>query len=123
MIRRPPRSTRTDTLFPYTTLFRSVARAMREESGVLPVVLAGDFERLWPASDRTARIGVRAGQFHATTGYSLAHAVRTASALPAPVDRSDLADVLRARAAASWTQIGSAHHELQTLTRISYAGF
>src|SRR3546814_3710974 len=27
MIRRPPRSTRTDTLFPYTTLFRSTARA------------------------------------------------------------------------------------------------
>src|SRR3546814_8640995 len=26
MIRRPPRSTRTDTLFPYTTLFRSIAR-------------------------------------------------------------------------------------------------
>src|SRR3546814_12331763 len=26
MIRRPPRSTRTDTLFPYTTLFRSVER-------------------------------------------------------------------------------------------------
>src|SRR3546814_5389385 len=28
MIRRPPRSTRTDTLFPYTTLFRSVAAAI-----------------------------------------------------------------------------------------------
>src|SRR3546814_10350783 len=27
MIRRPPRSTRTDTLFPYTTLFRSVIGA------------------------------------------------------------------------------------------------
>src|SRR3546814_21195602 len=27
MIRRPPRSTRTDTLFPYTTLFRSLERA------------------------------------------------------------------------------------------------
>src|SRR3546814_16490775 len=27
MLRRPPRSTRTDTLFPYTTLFRSVASA------------------------------------------------------------------------------------------------
>src|SRR3546814_15407719 len=27
MIRRPPRSTRTDTLFPYTTLFRSAAAA------------------------------------------------------------------------------------------------
>src|SRR3546814_20434633 len=26
MIRRPPRSTRTDTLVPYTTLFRSIAR-------------------------------------------------------------------------------------------------
>src|SRR3546814_1610069 len=29
MIRRPPRSTRTDTLFPYTTLFRSLASAER----------------------------------------------------------------------------------------------
>src|SRR3546814_10578393 len=28
MIRRPPRSTRPDTLFPYTTLFRSVCRAV-----------------------------------------------------------------------------------------------
>src|SRR3546814_20210742 len=28
MIRRPPRSTRTDTLFPYTTLFRSVGRRL-----------------------------------------------------------------------------------------------
>src|SRR3546814_2863679 len=30
MIRRPPRSTRTDTLFPYTTLFRSMA--LREDA-------------------------------------------------------------------------------------------
>src|SRR3546814_19696671 len=29
MIRRPPRSTRTDTLFPYTTLFRSIDRFLR----------------------------------------------------------------------------------------------
>src|SRR3546814_938126 len=29
MIRRPPRSTRTDTLFPYTTLFRSLGDARR----------------------------------------------------------------------------------------------
>src|SRR3546814_19941951 len=29
MIRRPPRSTRTDTLFPYTTLFRSDGNAQR----------------------------------------------------------------------------------------------
>src|SRR3546814_19748839 len=29
MLRQPPRSTRTDTLFPYTALFRSVAQATR----------------------------------------------------------------------------------------------
>src|SRR3546814_1975746 len=34
MIRRPPRSTRTDTLFPYTTLFRS------------PTVIEGDYFRV-----------------------------------------------------------------------------
>src|SRR3546814_15376771 len=33
MIRRPPRSTRTDTLFPYTTLFRSAAAVAVEASG------------------------------------------------------------------------------------------
>src|SRR3546814_858817 len=32
MIRRPPRSTRTDTLFPYTTLFRSDGQRIRLES-------------------------------------------------------------------------------------------
>src|SRR3546814_3594654 len=32
MIRRPPRSTRTDTRFPYTTLFRSCYEAIREVS-------------------------------------------------------------------------------------------
>src|SRR3546814_3972320 len=33
MIRRPPRSTRTDTLFPYTTLFRSEATPRQVEIG------------------------------------------------------------------------------------------
>src|SRR3546814_20333289 len=33
MIRRPPRSTRTDTLFPYTTLFRSVQDAGQHLTG------------------------------------------------------------------------------------------
>src|SRR3546814_9577561 len=32
MIRRPPRSTRTDTLFPYTTLFRSVRTDQRDDA-------------------------------------------------------------------------------------------
>src|SRR3546814_17227349 len=34
MIRRPPRSTRTDTLFPHTTLFRSRGREEEAEIGV-----------------------------------------------------------------------------------------
>src|SRR3546814_11569910 len=34
MIRRPPRSTRTDTLFPYTTLFRSVQRFTSNDGSV-----------------------------------------------------------------------------------------
>src|SRR3546814_16156527 len=40
MIRRPPRSTRTDTLFPYTTLFRSsIAKARRWN--ITTITLAG----------------------------------------------------------------------------------
>src|SRR3546814_1244451 len=38
MIRRPPRSTRTDTLFPYTTLFRS-GHGLRDERRKLLLVL------------------------------------------------------------------------------------
>src|SRR3546814_17067572 len=33
MIRRPPRSTRTDTLFPYTTLFRRHSRQLHTDDG------------------------------------------------------------------------------------------
>ena len=79
-----------------------VAEIEREETGWLPVVIAGDFASIWPASDGVARIGVRAGRFHATTGYSLPDAVRTAAALPALVDRPDLAGRLRDQAATSW---------------------
>src|SRR3546814_14545998 len=35
MIRRPPGSTLTDTLFPYTTLFRSTVNLIDEEQGAL----------------------------------------------------------------------------------------
>src|SRR3546814_5432250 len=35
MIRRPPRSTRTDTLFPYTTLFRSQPVLAQVDAGIL----------------------------------------------------------------------------------------
>src|SRR3546814_18477615 len=38
MNRRPPRSTRTDTLFPYTTLFRSLAGDIGREQGAVIAV-------------------------------------------------------------------------------------
>src|SRR3546814_21016129 len=57
MIRRPPRSTRTDTLFPYTTLFRSPLGR--------PTPVEGDAEPAVPAApgaqdlarDRAGRVG------------------------------------------------------------------
>src|SRR3546814_11216877 len=47
MIRRPPRSTRTDTLFPYTTLFRSSAYRAARHSAAPP-----------PASQASSRAGL-----------------------------------------------------------------
>src|SRR3546814_5326505 len=45
MVRRPPRSTRTDTLFPYTTLFRSAVTGLQNATplpgGELRAVIAG----------------------------------------------------------------------------------
>src|SRR3546814_17615870 len=57
MIRRPPRSTRTDTLFPYTTLFRSAGEAgagsrQHHEPGQDPAGLAAAGER--PRQSRRA---------------------------------------------------------------------
>src|SRR3546814_6169797 len=41
MIRRPPRSTRTDTLFPYTTLFRSPGTASSSAALAVLTLVAG----------------------------------------------------------------------------------
>src|SRR3546814_2561380 len=44
MIRRPPRSTRTDTLFPYTTLFRSLFEGQHQKrAGWLPSIELSTF--------------------------------------------------------------------------------
>src|SRR3546814_11657767 len=64
MIRRPPRSTRTDTLFPYTTLFRSAAKPLdigdeRRRVGHCVIVEADDsaaWADLKPADPRRAAI-------------------------------------------------------------------
>src|SRR3546814_3690294 len=68
MIRRPPRSTRIDTLFPYTTLFRSLEDRLDRDRGGrgLPGHLAADQEADAPgyAEGRRphARRRVRAGR-------------------------------------------------------------
>src|SRR3546814_1411454 len=65
MIRRPPRSTRTDTLFPYTTLFRSLRRrrAARHQGWAKPTGAA------------------RGGEFYASTlsAFSVGSSVRIRS--------------------------------------------
>src|SRR3546814_2419346 len=48
MIRRPPRSTRTDTLFPYTTLFRSAEQCSCQQK------IKGELHQAFPISSRTS---------------------------------------------------------------------
>src|SRR3546814_8862714 len=63
MIRRPPRSTRTDTLFPYTTLFRSwlipeVYRS-RDDDRRLPRVRETGASGGWQETSDLTRIGMK----------------------------------------------------------------
>src|SRR3546814_8433102 len=100
MIRRPPRSTRTDTLFPYTTLFRS---------GVASAVMLPESRKLgsagrWYAG--AARVGA---------GARLAENCR---------DRAgDLTCGLKARASMLAPRSEEHTSELQSLMRTSYAVF
>src|SRR3546814_5991706 len=102
MIRRPPRATRTDTLVPYTTLFRSGKQ--------------GSTTARW--QDKGARCAPRFG-----CAFSMAYA---ANSRGAPVRRS-----LRLRrfhkqiSAIARCAVRSEEHtsELQSLMRISYAVF
>src|SRR3546814_20831474 len=52
MIRRPPRSTRTDTLFPYTTLFRSIAAAAAQEFPPLTGRVVDQADLIAPDAER-----------------------------------------------------------------------
>src|SRR3546814_2571259 len=56
MIRRPPRSTRTDTLFPYTTLFRS---SRQHVAAFLPFQLCRQLDGLLPIFQRNVLIHER----------------------------------------------------------------
>src|SRR3546814_9802045 len=93
MIRRPPRSTRTDTLFPYTTLFRSDRL----------------FWRLAPISMACMASSM------AIQGLWIGPWLRDVAGL----DRAGLAGYLLANAARSEEHTS----ELQSLMRISYAVF
>src|SRR3546814_4436417 len=93
MIRRPPRSTRTDTLFPYTTLFRAHVFAVDEQ-------LAGDQPHREAACALEERVGDQLG------------------AVLVQLDTA-FRDDLDQRAGRSEEHTS----ELQSLMRISYAAF
>ncbi|MDQ0248668.1 lycopene beta-cyclase [Sphingomonas kyeonggiensis] len=65
---------------------------VREESGVLPVVMGGSFTDYWQAGgNKVAKAGSRAGLFHPLTSYTLPDAVRTATLVAAASDLSGAA--------------------------------
>src|SRR3546814_4096926 len=132
MIRRPPRSTRTDTLFPYTTLFRSGQQFL---VGVLRVVhldllgvasLAYETSLpyctgVWlPRAQDCLPACARAGGPHPGVGHGplwsayLAGATQRALRLPLPRRTSWPSAARRSEEHTS---------ELQSLMRISYAVF
>src|SRR3546814_3048063 len=96
MIRRPPRSTRTDTLFPYTTLFRSGRRAEG----------AAHQHRLSPAGGRDPHPPQICGEAQIPRGRKLRRGQPYRQAAPRPKGRSE-----------------EHTSELQSLMRISYAVF
>ncbi|WP_417307497.1 lycopene beta-cyclase CrtY [Devosia sp.] len=79
----------------------TVSQVVRREAGVLPIALGFDAKRFW--ADRpqdVATVGMRAGLFHPTTGYSLGEAVRVANLVADawPVKSPELAARVRAHA-------------------------
>lgn len=84
-----------------------IAREIRREHGVLPIVLAGDMDRFWRDID-VARVGLRAALFHPTTGYSLPDAVRLAEHIAAldTFTTARVAGAVRDIAVAQWRARG-----------------
>ena len=77
---------------------------LREETGVLPIVLDCTLADFWPAGDGVPRSGLRAGLFHHTTGYSLPEAAALAHELPgqASLTSTAMASWIRRRVQQRW---------------------
>src|SRR3546814_13743382 len=123
MIRRPPRSTRTDTLFPYTTLFRSATSPwLRHGEGqfvaLRPRFGAGKPCAMLPSRTRTEIVNIHASCVAAGNGGVLILG-------NSGQGKSDLALRLIDRGARLVADDRSEEHtsELQSLMRISYAVF
>src|SRR3546814_8334875 len=115
MIRRPPRSTRTDTLFPYTTLFRSQYSGRIFYSGFPGTLIDGD------TSSPKMSSYVLFSQL-VTDATSIVACYQSND--PTSSDQSDLLDTdggfIRIKGAFRSEEHTS---ELQSLMRISYAVF
>src|SRR3546814_5724506 len=91
MIRRPPRSTRTDTLFPYTTLFRSCPK-VNGKAFVSPGREEGSFHVMEPHEEKELLLETDPGSFWQTPHYEGWPGLLLRYGAPAP-DR--VADVIR----------------------------
>src|SRR3546814_11395189 len=99
MIRRPPRSTRTDTLFPYTTLFRSLFELVRDCGAALGLPPIG-----WNATG-----GVRDGNNIAACGIPVVDTMGPRGGAIHSADEFLIVDSLAERARLSALKIGRAH--------------
>src|SRR3546814_6390762 len=119
MIRRPPRSTRTDTLFPYTTLFRSPAGGTHEAG--LRAALTRGLRAFGELIGQKKAAQITADDVFNGGEMMLSVFIRD------PQFQSQTKDRLSSPEAARLTEnaIGSEEHtsELQSLMRISYAVF
>ncbi|VWX63551.1 Lycopene cyclase [Burkholderiales bacterium 8X] len=82
----------------------TVAELLREEQGVLPILLGGDPQAFWREANGVPLAGLSAALFHPTTGYSLPEAVRLAdriAQLP-ELSAARLFDAIRRHALSRW---------------------
>ena len=86
-----------DRIADYVAAQGWIGKPVRQETGVLPILLGGNPAAFWPAADPIARLGLKGGFFHPTTSYSLPQAATNAIALARLPD-------LGGPAIAAWTR-------------------